>query len=545
MGQQHAEQLRSHISQGMIRFYRAFWKRMLEQKRNGAAERFLNGTVRFVLEPWLVRRLQTQIPDYGRDRIRGMANVMGESVEELSRILVLPDLLPILGALVCKLRPQSFIDVSPPPRFGCTSFISSGNRFLHGRNLDFPGVAYWDRFPVVQVTAPSRGLRYIGMTTAGVPLCGITGVNEAQISISLHQHYCRTAALGGTLPFVIAERILSEARNLAAAQEILRSARVASSWAFLVTDGKDRTAFVYEAHPKAGGMRTLTSRDNVLVQSNYYQSTECKRAEYATSARMNWDNHYRKYRLETLVRNAGEGISPEQAVQFMSDGVDAFWNEEKIVNRTVSITYNVQSMVLDPERMVVYLAEGDAPVQMGRYIEMDLGRLLNGGTEGTGSFLRGFKYQNPAKEKAKKDFVLSLVAAFDGDWETALMRASGSLQHDFCPEVAQVVAVLYLKGGEFKLALDYLKKACALIEEKVQKQSCLFPPEYFELCLFRARTLDLLGRRSEALNTYRAVASHPHLEDGHIRKIAERAGPYSARLLNRILMPFSSYVPFE
>lgn len=147
---------------------------------------------------------------------------------------------------------------------------------------------------------------------------------------------------------------------------------------------------------------------------------------------------------------------------------------------------------------------------------------------------------------ARQAFVFSLVAAFDGNMAEALAQAKISLESEFSAEVAQVVAVLSLKAGAYNEALSFIERACSWLEEKVkQRPAPLFPPEYFELCVFRARTLDLLGKRSEAVARYREIAAHPDLEDRHLRKLAEKARPYSAKALSRIVMPYSSYIPFE
>src|SRR5262249_40440139 len=120
------------------------------------------------------------LPPMAKDRIQGVAAASALSVEELTIAMVLPDLMPILESLAGKVAPGTLIGVSAP-RFGCSSFVASGKYFLQGRNLDFPGVAYWDRYPVLQQTSLDGKLRYIGFTTAGVPIGGITGINEAQV----------------------------------------------------------------------------------------------------------------------------------------------------------------------------------------------------------------------------------------------------------------------------------------------------------------------------------------------------------------------------
>lgn len=378
IGRAHAEALGDSVRQGMVHFYYEFWQRMLNSVNVGGLEGWIVKRVQSLVDPFLVQRLAKNIPPASLDRLRGVAEAAELPMEQLLTIVVLPDLLPWLQALSTRFQPDAFVGVSTPI-FGCSSFVNRGEYFLHGRNLDFPGVAYWDRYPVIQCTERQGGRhRFIGFTTAGVPICGITGVNEAQISVSLHQHYCRETNTKGVLPFVIGEEILSEAASLDEARAILERHRVATSWAFVVTDGKTRDAFVCETHPKARGIRYLGNGSVCLSHSNYFQSQECKPMEYAATARMNWDNYSRKTRLEHLVNEEGYALQPEQAVRFMGDHFDPYWRKEKPFNRTVSQVYNIQSLVLDPERMKLWIAEGPAPIHLREYQEYDLAEIFAG-----------------------------------------------------------------------------------------------------------------------------------------------------------------------
>lgn len=544
IGRQHGEQVGQSGREGMLRFYIQFWNRMLSVKTGNALTRTAAELGRKVLDGLVVSKLRAQVDESSRERIRGCSESTGVSLDEMMTVLVLPDLLPILQAYLTKVRPKTFIEASPP-RFGCSSFVYSGRRFLHGRNLDFPGVGYWDRFPVIQLMQRPNSLKVIGFTTAGVPISGITGINEAQISVSLHQHYCAETSLKGRLPYFIAEQVLFQAKSLEEALEILRRSKVASSWAFIVTDGKTRRGFVYESHPRAGGVRISSDDEPLLVHSNYFQTPECRPAEYSTSCRMNWDNYWRKQRLHELVAARGMELSVADATQSVSDHYDSYWNEEKPFNRTVSQVYNIQSLVLDSENMKVWMAEGNPPIHLGQYREFDLGAMFAGRNPRTENVMPGYQFKNPSLRRAKEDYIYSFVAAFDGDYGEALNRLSDSLAASFTHEGALVAAVLNLKLGEYHRASELLERAKGSIEEKMAAQGLRQPPpEYFEIELFLARSYDLRGLRAQAVGLYQAVASHPGLQDRNLRRLAAAEGPYTPAHLSRILMPYSSYIPF-
>jgi tetratricopeptide (TPR) repeat protein len=546
MGRQHAELLGDCVSQGMPSFYYRFWNRIIEAPGAKGFQAEIKRLGGKLLDKVLVRKLQKQVSPFLCERIRGMSDVSGVAEKEFLTALVLPDLLPMLQAYAGKWGLFGLVDVVPPVRLGCTSFLGQGaaGELLQGRNLDFPGVAYWDRYPVIQLIERKGSLRYIGFASAGVPIAGITGINEAQISVALHQHYGLETSLTGRLPFIIGEEILCRAKTLEEARDIISRSNVSSAWAFVVGDGKTKSGFICETHPRAKGFRELLPA-SVLAHSNIFQTDDCRPSEYATTSRMNWDNHCRRERLHELVQKAGANLTAKEAVSFVCDHFDPYWLEEKPFNRTISQVYNIQSLVWDLTNMKCWMAEGNAPIHLDRYVEYDLGKIFEGKTAATGNTRPGFRFQESGNEEAKRSYILSFVRAFDGDFNGALEFLKKSLEAKFWPEAGLVAALLYMKQGDLQQSLEYLEKSRQWIEKKMQEKGFTqHPPEYFEIRLFHARALDLLGRRDEAKREYETLAREEACEDPNVKKKA-RASTYKRERLDRILMPYSSYIPFD
>lgn len=545
IGRQHGEQLREQAVQGMPRFYHDFWKRVLSE----SPEEFLRKTFfkmgRYLIDPGLVGILYRQVPSDMRDRVVGLAEVTGIDGRMLATALVLPDLMPLLQSALVKFFPKRFVLARPPLAFGCSSFIwKASDIFLHGRNLDFPGVGYWDRYPVVQRIEVDGKIPYIAFTTAGVPFGGITGINEEQISVSLHQHYCSQFSLTGQLPFLLAEKILSHSKRLTDALDLLSDAPLANAWAFVMTDGKTQDGVIVECLPRVRGVRHL-EETNPLTHSNYFQTLECRRAEYAASERMNWDNCWRRHRLESLLLSCSGPLTSEKAISFLSDHFDGYWGVEKILNRTIAQAYNIQSLLLDPVNLKAWMAEGESPIQIRSYREIDLAAVFDGKT-GLGSQVPGYRFSNQNIQRAKESYIQSFIAAFDGRLSDAEKFAAESLNHDYCPEVAYVLALVLLKLKNYQRACELLEEAKGWIENmKKEKGKPVFPPEYFEICLYLGRTYYLLGRREEAQNIYAYLQRHPDLLDENIRRIASSERDYTPARVSRLIMPYSSYIPFE
>jgi len=527
----------------MLDFYYRLWERIQTPHGvSGVSAALLKGATG-IGAPWLMRAFSKNVPPWLAERTEGMREALGVDEMLVKTSLVLPDLLPYLQSLWVTARPDDFVAVNVPA-FGCTSFIASGNRFFVGRNLDFPGVGYWDRYPVIQHFRPTRGLSYIAFTSAGVPTAGITGINEAQLTVSIHQHYSRKATISGELPFSIGERILRECRTLAEAETALSHARVSSSWAFLVSDGKARDGFLYEISPRGRGKKGLEGP--YLGHSNHFQTSNCQAAEYATGARMNWDNRCRRTRLEELLADAGSGLDEKRATQFLCDHWDPFWREEKAANRTVSQVYNIQSVLIDPVGMKAWMAEGESPIHMASYAEFDLGEVFAGREGRTGGQLPGWRFSSPDLEKAKRLYISSFVDAFEGRDEPALAQMRECLKASPFAEAYLVTGILALREERYEEGLKFLREGLNSVDVKCQQKGISSrPPEYFELGLYEGRALDLMGSREQAQVVYRRLAADDRNGDLHLADLARREKVFTKQWLQRIWMPYAAYIPFQ
>lgn len=543
-GRQHAEQVGEAARNGMPFFYARLLSRLVSEKPAALGDRAVLWAVRKAIDPVLVKTLLRQVPSGARDRISGFAESAQLSQRELELALVLPDLLPIVQGAFCRVFPGRFAEVAPAALFGCSSFVSRAGGFLVGRNLDFPGVGYWDRYPVIQHSKPEGALQSISFTSAGVPLGGITGVNEQKIYVAIHQHYGCTTSLGGTLPFIVAEKILDQARSLDDALGILERAKFSSSWAFVLADGKTRNAAICEVTARERGMRTLQTRH--LSHANFFQTPQCKPREFATTMRMNWDNQARAARLDTLVDREADALTAPAAAQILSDHWDPYWDEEKVVNRTISQAFNIQSVVLDLENLQGWLGTGPSPIHLGEYKKYDLASIFSGGDGVTQAAVDGFRFKDPRKQMAKQALVTSLVDAMDGKMASALHQLEVGLGHQYCEEMALTAAIVAMKQGREAWARETLDKAVAQLETRMKEHGKASPPpEYFEMRLFQGRFADLKGDRAKAQEHYAYVAQSKALQDRNLKRLAKQHKPYGRKQLDRLMLPYSTYAPFN
>lgn len=144
--------------------------------------------------------------------------------------------------------------------FSCTGFVVPGaltddGRLLHGRNLDADLYA-WNGAPVLflmdETDAAPHWHKYAGFGTAGLLYPGgISGINDAGISVSLHQlsttRYDMKPRSGRAdlAPF-LQQRILREAGSLSEAIDIVHDAAHFAAWVIVCADAKTGAAMRFE-----------------------------------------------------------------------------------------------------------------------------------------------------------------------------------------------------------------------------------------------------------------------------------------------------------
>ena len=181
----------------------------------------------------------------------------------------------------------------------------------------------------------------------------------------------------------------------------------------------------------------------------------------------------------------------------------------------------------------------------GDFTSMILGAIFSGRESKTGKSFEGYVFSKPNRFKAKNSFIHSFIHSFEGKMSEARIELEQTLKFEDFPEARLISGLIAMKEGDIEAASDMFKAAQTLIErEKEKLGKFFFPPEYFEVWLYCARALDLQDKREEALKQYSEIAAHSDLKDTVIRKIAVSKKRYRKENLERIMMPYSSYLPF-
>ncbi|NIA69821.1 hypothetical protein HBA54_14550 [Pelagibius litoralis] len=180
------------------------------------------------------------------------------------------------AALAAMSGPNNRID------FGCTGFAVPGaltrdGRLLHGRNLD-ADLFHWNKAPVLSLldeTGENAGWhKYAAFGTAGLIYPGgISGLNDAGISVSLHQ-LSTTQFESGFLfghgdicPFV-QQRVLREAASVDEAVDLVKDSKHFAAWTILVSDAK--TGQVCRIEMNGERVRVMKHEDEAVPQTNHF-----------------------------------------------------------------------------------------------------------------------------------------------------------------------------------------------------------------------------------------------------------------------------------
>ncbi len=311
MGRQHGTLLADEIRRGPIPYYRTFVEKMIRGTAPGALGRL----GRRALQETVGRKVAAKFPEFALDTIRGMADGAGLPFAEVLEGATMPDTLMWVAA--------RFIDVKRVPPavrhrlalgLGCTSAIAWGDstrdgKLYHARNLDYHGVSCWPSTSTVAFHSPKGGLRYVSAAAAGVVLGGFTAMNEAGLTLTVHQHmFTRRAALGGTPIATVGDIVMREAKNLADAEAILARHRPIGCWTYLVADGHAKEVLCWEEDPERRVAKRIQSGS--FGYTNIFLDEELGATErdlYPTYWR---HNHGRYERAQQILRERTAASTP-------------------------------------------------------------------------------------------------------------------------------------------------------------------------------------------------------------------------------------------
>lgn len=501
MGRQHGALLESELRDGPVPYFRHFVEKLFGGPRMGRV-------AWLVLQRAVGVNVARALPDFAVETLRGIAEGAGVPFRDLMSGCTMPDTLMWLVARMMHVR-----KIGPAVAhrhalgLGCTSAVAWGTatkdgKLLHARNFDYYGVSVWPRTQAVVFHEPEKGQRYASVTAAGVPLGGVTAMNEAGLTLAVHQHmFTDKTRFGGTPIGTMGDVVMREAKTLDDAERILGGQRPIGCWTYLITDGKSREVLCWEENPERRAPRREKD-SGTFGYANIYLDAELGATECDLYGSYWRHNRGRHQAVNARLRENFGALDPEGMGRILGD----VGRTPCRVRDSIAMMLTVASVVFRPEDGAFWVASGETPTSHGTFVPFDLSREAHAPEHG--SFTGG------ESSESYQHFRRAYVAYIDaGDPRKA--REEMDLARMLAPEQSvyhTLFGLLSISLGDPKAAENAFATALATGHPDPERQAAWH--------LWRGRARDIEGRRDEAVEDYEhALALRA---DPPVRRAAEK-----------------------
>ncbi len=275
------------------------------------------------------------------------------------------------------------------PKQACSQAAVAGNatkdrRLYHGRILDWSKIDYILENPTIFIRQPKGGIphMYIGFPVNLSPYSAMNAEGLSMASNEAHPKDVSQTALQGHSHVQMLGRIAREAHNIDEARNIILGEKHMSTEIFMIADGKNRTASVFEMTAQHIGERKMDSNGLVYV-TNHFLADETKDYDLEPTKEANLLRYDRYSQLlEPDGKDSLYGMfDPENLVKVLRDRINPYTGEESPVeefdNGKSIATYGALfAMVFDPEKQIVWIATGKIPVPQQPFVGFSLKKLL-------------------------------------------------------------------------------------------------------------------------------------------------------------------------
>ncbi len=526
MGAQYGEIV---ASQGGYEPLLDFYPRMAESLLvSGMPRRMRKGPVRRVaaqLMSYAVNSMLKNRPPQYAERAHAMARAANMSPDMARHMLVMDvfqNSIGVLGRL-------GALDVFDKPLVhalgACTSAVvfnshSADGELMHARNFDFPGVRVWDKSPTIVYCSPDHGIPYGYLGARGADVPGITAFNAEGITVTVHTRFHRDVDFAATGVIDLGHEIISRARTITDAIDIVSRHKVASTWGIVVTSAKEKNAALIETTAKR--MRVTWARYGYLGNTNHYQHPDMVEGEIAMSN--GWTSYTvdRLRLLETffaeMQAKGGATLADMQDILGADYEVDAP-GKSRMMGSLIGYVMSVQSVVFKLKSGLISLSVGEAPTGWGPYIHHEINWsgdalcVIDPAKEQLSAVTA--HYASGQALEAYRHFQNAYLTDFNcGPLEevrTDMSKASAYAVED--GSLKFVEGVLALEARDTERAYRHLMEAVALETGPYRKGQAL---------LWAARAAAASGKTTEAASLRREIFALNHHNLAEFKRLAER-----------------------
>ncbi len=306
------------------------------------------------------KRMLEHVPAVYYGAYKSFAQTLQISEEKIWDGLFIPDIALNGSSLVFGHEQAPILPLS----FGCTSIIwnSRAASVLHGRNLDYEGVGYWDQNQVLIHFVPQDGLAHVAVAALGMHASGITAFNETGLTLAIHQLNLDDTQVSATPVVIVSAEVMRQAHNINDAIQIIKSFPRSAGWAYIVSQGQDRAVIETSAHH----VEIRRSSTPFFYQTNHVSSEELRKKEIFYTPGGWLDTFERAQTLEQYAKIKGN--KELASVQKMAN---LLGNHSRVAGGTLAKLENIQSVIFDANHKRLWIAKGSsskAPNE-GKFIE--------------------------------------------------------------------------------------------------------------------------------------------------------------------------------
>jgi tetratricopeptide (TPR) repeat protein len=521
MGRQHGALLAEDVKTGPIPYYADFVEKMFSRSLGS-----LGPVALTALQRTVGSRVARGLPPFARETIEGIAEGAGIKYDEFLRGCTMPDaMLWVVSRLIQARRSQPALTHRTVLGLGCTSAIAWGGatkdgKLLHARNFDYHGVGPWPRTQAVVFMRPVKGQRYVSVAAAGVGLGGITAMNEAGLTLTVHQHmFTGEAKLGGTPIGIAGDIVMREAKTLDDAERILRAHTPIGCWTYLIASGAEKSVLCFEENPHAKAPRRIARDQEIFGYANIYLDRELGRTERNLYGAYWRHNGARHARVNSWLERSRGDITPNKMTEILADTDDPRCR----IRAAIGMVLTVGSVVFRPEDGALWVGSGEAPTSRHEFIPFSFAR--EGHAPELGSLMPP---QDPVADAAFEQYRRAYVAYVDErDTSRALAHVDRARQMAPNETVYQTVfGALALSLGETSSAASALERAIELSHPDEERVALAH--------LLLGYTYDLSGKRDRALSAYERCLSLRADPPVHAAAEKRRRSPVSRARVARL-----------
>lgn len=496
MGHQHGSLLAKEILEGPLPYYQTYIRKIL--KTGGFKS--TAPLVATLLRKLVGGQVAKALPDFATEALRGLSDGSGIAYKDIISGCVMPDSLVWAASRNIQIKG---VDPAVKHRLalgiGCSSALAWGDatrdgKLLHGRNFDYHGVESWPKTAGVIFHEPDEGQPYVAVSAAGVLMGGVTAMNQAGLTLTVHQHmFTGTTSLGGTPIGIVGDLIMRKAESLDDAERILAAHRPIGCWTYLIADGKTREVLCHEESPtRQVNMRFGAGVENHLAYANIFLDPTLGRTERNLYGSFWRANLGRQQRLASRLEDAEGGLDPNGIASILADTGGTSCR----IHKSIAMLMTVGSVVFSPEDRVLWVATGEAPVSHNLYEPFSLETRDHAPELGC---LDGGVPSDKASARAFEAYRQAYLAYFDDEniAKARLLMAKSCSEQPEQPLYHHLAGLLALREGDAEAATKGLARTIELGHPDEERMAASF--------LWRGRASDLRGMREDATSDYRTV----------------------------------------